>query len=420
MKHLLRPFLALNLLLVFGCQPPSGNQSTPPDQVQVPFDSLQEEPPVFVDTVIIPPVEDEIPDQVIVPPVPEVPQEPVKPPVVEQPKPEMPVVKPPVIKPTVKVLKDVVPFPLGAAIKYNQFKKAGYLETVYSHFKSVTPENDLKIKSLQNAKGEFTFKEADVMVNQLLAKGLRVHGHCLVWDAAVNDYFKNFKGTDKEFEAALKLYVQTVVKHFKGRVTSWDVINEPFLDNGKGFKDKTFIKRIPDYHKKVFVWAHEADPSALLFMNDYNLQFTGVKSKAAVAWFKECQKEGIPVHGVGNQMHVSVNLDVAVFKKAIKMFTDLGLLYHISELEVKVFTPNPTPEQLAVQTNIYKGIFSAYQSVVPAKQQFGITTWGVSKPDWFENAAAGKGKWTDDPLLFGDGFSPSEAYKALMSVYNSK
>jgi endo-1,4-beta-xylanase len=339
---------------------------------------------------------------------------------VEQPKPEpviIPLPKPEPLPPAAaKELKDLLPFTLGVAVQLDQMKQKDYVTNVRKYFKRVTFVNDLKMKSVQNSKGEFNFKEIDKAVDQYLAWGIPVHGHTLVYDAVVNDYFRLFKGTDKEFEAELKRYVQTVVGHFKGRVATWDVLNEPWDVTGN-IQQKVYVKRMGiDYMKKVFTWAHEADPFSLKLLNDYNLQYTGKKTNALVKWLKECKAEGIPVHGVGNQMHTNTSLNLTEFKAAVKMVTDLGLMYHVSELEVKVSNPVPTPAQREAQTKTYLGIFNVVRGI-PEAQNMGITLWGLSKPYWFDNAKAGKGKHIDDPLLLSDNYDPSPAYTSLVASY---
>lgn len=321
-----------------------------------------------------------------------------------------------------KELKNVLPFKLGAAVKASgMLRDKSHKAVFYKYFNSITLENAMKMGQLQPRKGYFDFKTADAIVNDALKKGVRVHGHCLVW-RNVPAWVKNFKGDKADWENLLETHIKTVVKHFKGRVTSWDVVNEFFKKGGglEAANRNIWIEKIgEDVINKAFIWAHEADPDALLFYNDFDLQYTNKKTQSCYDWAKSCKAKGIPLHGIGNQMHTDVNLNLGEFERNTRRFANLGLLIHLSELDVRAgaATLNPAQEQKKAKT--YSEIFRIYSKVVKPKQRYGITTWGVGKADWYLNADAGKGKSVDDPLLLSDKMEETPAYMKLLKDFGN-
>lgn len=319
-------------------------------------------------------------------------------------------------------LKNILPFKLGAAVKVNgMLKDKQYKDVFYKHFNSLTLENAMKMAPLQPKKGVFEFKEADKIVNDALARGIRVHGHCLVW-RNVPGWVKTFKGDKADWENLLKTHIQTVVKHFKGRVASWDVVNEIFKKGGglEPANSNIWIEKIgEDVINKAFIWAHEADPKALLFYNDFDLQYTNKKTQSCYDWAKSCKANGIPLHGIGNQMHTDVNLNMGEFERNTRRFSGLGLLIHISELDVRAGAAKLSIAQEQKKSKTYSEIFRIYNKVVKPNQQYGITTWGLGKGDWFKNAGAGKGKWVDDPLLLSEKMEVTPAYRALVKDFSN-
>jgi endo-1,4-beta-xylanase len=319
-------------------------------------------------------------------------------------------------------LKHLLPFKLGAAVKAGgMLKDKSYKAVFYNYFNSMTLENAMKMGPLQPKEGIFDFKAADVIVNDALTKGIRVHGHCLVW-RNVPAWVKNFKGDKADWEKLLKTHIQTVVKHFRGRVTSWDVVNEMFKKGGglESADKNIWIEKIgEDVINKAFIWAHEADPEALLFYNDFDLQYTNKKTQSCYDWAKSCKANGVPLHGIGNQMHTDVNLNLGEFERNTRRFAGLGLLIHISELDVRVGAATPNSAQEQKKSKAYSEIFRIYNKVVKPNQQYGITTWGLGKGDWYLNAGASKGKWVDDPLLLTEEMAKTPAYMRLVKEFSN-
>ncbi len=401
MRNLCKSLVGIMFVLsIGGCLPPENNSSTQPNNIVV-----QVNRPVVHDTK---------PSQL----------EPLNPPALQQRKPD-PVIEVTIPKPkrsspaAKKHLKDLLPYRLGAAIKGGQMSRKDYSGTVYEYFNSITFENDQKMGGMQPKKGVFNFAAVDKVVNEAIKRGVRVHGHCLVW-RNVPKWVTEFKGDKAAWEKLLKTHIQTVARHFAGRVTAWDVVNEAFVRGGKQ-EENIWSKNIgPDYINKAFIWAHEADPKSLKFYNDFDLQYTNSKTQAVLNWIEACKKNKIPLHGIGNQMHTDVNLNMSEFKNNTKRFIKTGLMIHISELDVSVGSATLNAEQQEKKTKAYKSIYRIIDEVVPVKQNYGVTAWGVDKEGWFKNVnAKSKGKpYVDDPLLLTDEMTESPAYKALVAAYS--
>ena len=321
-------------------------------------------------------------------------------------------------------LKSVVPFPVGAAINIKLLRKhQGYRNTIISQYNSITAENAMKFGKLHPSEDEFRWKDADELVNFAKSNGMRVHGHTLIWSAKNPKWVDAYQGDKKAWKKLLKTHIQTVVKHFKGRVVSWDVVNEAFEDNGK-LKKCVWLDNIgPEYLELAFQYAHEADPKALLFFNDYGQEYGGRKMEAILKMVKDFKARKIPIHGLGLQMHVVVRMSDAGLAKGINLAASTGLLVHVSELEISVRYKKPKvfqmDEELAnLQAHKYRTIFEAFRAI-PKRQQFGITTWNVGDADAFRNGPY-KNKNHDHPMLFDIYYRAKPAYYEVLKAMRSR
>lgn len=317
-------------------------------------------------------------------------------------------------------LKSVVPFPVGAAINIKLLRKhQGYRNKIISQYNSITAENAMKFGKLQPMENDFRWADADELVNFARTNGMRIHGHTLIWSAKNPKWVNAYQGDKKAWKKLLKTHIQTVVKHFKGRVLSWDVVNEAFEDNGK-LKKCVWLEHIgPEYLELAFQYAHEADPKALLFFNDYGQEYGGRKMEAIMKMVKDFKARKIPIHGLGLQMHVVVRMSDTGLAKGIKLAASTGLLVHVSELEISVRYKKPKIFQMDqtladLQAHKYKTVFEAFRSI-PKKQQFGITTWNVGDADAFRNGPY-KNKNHDHPMLFDVYYRAKPAYYEIIKA----
>lgn len=313
-------------------------------------------------------------------------------------------------------LKSALPFPFGAAVNNNLIKnKALYRDLVIKEFNSVTSENAMKFTQLHPAENTYTWTEADYLVNFAEQNGMRVHGHTLIWYKNPPAWVLNYKGDAAAWDLLLKNHVQTVVKHFKGKVASWDVVNEAVAENGT-LRDCIWLQKLgKDYIAKSFIYAHEADPDALLFYNDYGHEFGATKRTAIINLVNELKSNGVPINGIGMQFHTRYNQSDANLAAAINTAAATGLKVHISEIEISM---NPDNIQditfsagLAAQQKAkYEFIVKTYNAI-PKSQQFGITTWNVGDADSWIRGEYNRPDW---PLPFDDNYQRKAAYQGIL------
>ncbi|MFD2934760.1 endo-1,4-beta-xylanase [Spirosoma flavum] len=328
---------------------------------------------------------------------------------------------------SLQTLADASPFPIGFAISPARIlSNAPYRQTVIQEATSITADVAMKPSRISPQKGVYNFDVADQLIEFARSQKKRVHGHTLVWyiDTSPN-WLKQIRDST-ELETTLQTYIQTVGTHFKGKVASWDVVNEAVDNQGIIRKDslnmvgKTLfnVGKVlgHDYVARMFQYAHKADPDARLFYNDYGQETRPAKLAAIVNMAADFKRRGVPIHGLGLQMHISINTPNEGIEKAIQKLAETGLLIHISELDIAV---NPgkkkdflmTQELLEKQYHKYKFVVSTYKKLVPASQQFGITLWGVDDgTSWIPSFC----QCEDAALPFDANFGKKRAYQGFL------
>jgi endo-1,4-beta-xylanase len=317
-------------------------------------------------------------------------------------------------------------FPIGAAISPRFLTSKDTLILV-ENFNSITAENSMKPASLQPKEGEWNWEGADKLVNFAMRHGMKIRGHCLVWHNQTPDWF--FKDGEQPASkelllARMKNHIFKVMEHFKGEVYCWDVVNEAISDNPEEtyrIKDsKWFQIAGEDFIIKAFEYAHEADPEAILFYNDYNCTNPG-KMEKICKMIENLKKKGVTVHGMGLQAHWSIYTPTEnELKTAIDRYSELGLIIQLTELDLSVYKWEEdarkskdgvdmsfTPEKQKLQADQYDMIFR----VLREKKDLitGVTFWGISdKYSWLNNFPVPGRK--NYPLLFDDEMTPKESY----------
>ncbi len=316
---------------------------------------------------------------------------------------------------------------------------------IVSQFNSISPDNALKWERVHPQPDKYDFSVAD----QYVAFGQEHHmfivGHNLVWHNQVPGWvFHDAKGnllTRDALLARLHDHIQTVVGRYKGKIQSWDVVNEALNEDGS-MRQSLWFKIIgPDYIEKAFQYAHEADPAAQLTYNDYNLEFPA-KRKGAIALVKKLQAEGIPITTVGIQGHIHLNRPTPEQEDAaITDFAALGVKVAISELDVDVLPsaghgptadvslrvksdaklnpyvnglPASVQQQLADRYAAFFRVFVKHHSDLSR-----VTFWGVTDADSWLNGFPVPGR-TNYPLLFDRDGQPNSAFQAVIGVAEGK
>jgi endo-1,4-beta-xylanase len=227
-----------------------------------------------------------------------------------------------------------------------------------------------------------------------------------------------------KIDNAMSTWISAIVGRYKADVHAWDVVNEPMADGTSGVRtsknsdqagnDVFYWSDIlgRDYALKAFEYAKAADPSALLFINDYNLESNPAKLDSLIAYVNELKAKGAKIDGIGTQMHISDSKSYTGIREMFQKLADTGLLIKVSELDVRATTNGAeslTDGQSQFQASIYKFIIDSYLEIVPKSQQYGITFWGIDDASSWIN----KAPKLYYPLLWDDNFTRKPAYNAV-------
>ncbi len=317
-------------------------------------------------------------------------------------------------------LPSIAPFKVGCSVNPDLLKNnAAYRATVLKEFNSITEENAMKWGSIHPSQNTYNYADADYIADFAVANNKRLFGHNLLWHAYNPTWLENFQGDSAAFESLLKSHIQTVVGHFKGKAVAWDVVNEAFSDGSGNLRTESiwYKKLGKDYIARAFQYANQADPSAVLIYNDYNQENDQNKLNAILAMVTDFKKRGIPIHGLGLQMHIGLNNSENGILNAISEYAKTGLKIHISELDISV--NGQKDATLTFSTSIadkqkakYQIVVGYYKSIVPTAQQFGITTWNVGDSDSWLRGFIIKNEY---PLLFDDNYAKKPAYDGFVA-----
>lgn len=316
-------------------------------------------------------------------------------------------------------------FPIGVAVS-PQLLKSADAKLILQQFNSMTPENVMKPGPIHPAEDRYNWEPADEIVNFAQLNHLKVRGHTLCWHQQTGDwFFKDASGNPASKDVLLKRlkdHITNVVSRYKGKIYAWDVVNEAIADDSTKFlRDSPWYKICgEDFIAKAFEYAHEADPDAQLFYNDYNSE-RPEKAERIYRLLKKLVDAKVPIHGVGLQGHWSIfEPKESELRNAIKTFSSLGLKIQITELDVSVYKwgkinrelkPDEvysfTPELEQKQIEKYKmafNVFREYKNVIT-----GITFWNLSdKHTWLDNYPVRGRK--NFPLLFDVNLKPKKVY----------
>jgi endo-1,4-beta-xylanase len=337
-------------------------------------------------------------------------------------------------------------FRIGAAINQTQFNEqdARGGPIISAQFNTISPENVLKWESVHPRLDGYNFEQADRYVAFGEKNHMFIVGHCLVWHSQVPPWvFQDDKGAPLDRDGLLKRmreHIMTVAGRYKGRIHSWDVVNEALNDDGT-LRQSPWMRIIgEDYIAKAFDYAHEADPQAELNYNDYSLE-NEAKRKGAVELIKKLKDRGVPITAVGLQGHDNLDWPTVEQQDAtIAAFQALGVKVCISELDVDVLpTANRQPSADVSATAAGTATSNPYTAGLPDSVQqalakryaalFGVylkhrdavtrvTFWGVTDGDSWKNNFPVRGR-TNYPLLFDRAGKPMPAFDAVMQAARS-
>jgi endo-1,4-beta-xylanase len=317
-------------------------------------------------------------------------------------------------------------FLIGASVTPNSLKgQSGAM--IIKEFNTITAENAMKPALIHPEKDRYFWKDTDTIVGFAKRNNMKMRGHTLCWHRQTADwFFKDDEGKQVgkvELLKRLKDHITNVVGRYKGSIYAWDVVNEAIDDDEKKeFRFSLWYEICgEEYIAKAFQYAHEADPEAKLFYNDYNTE-NPVKREKIFLMIKKLKEQGVPIHGVGLQGHWSNKWPSSdELKRTIEKFSSLGLDIQITEMDVSVYgskeniDENPgvfTAEREKDQAEKYKSFFEVF---LKSNKISSITFWNVSdRHSWLDNFPVKNRK--NYPLLFDAALSRKKAYWEVVNL----
>ena len=300
-------------------------------------------------------------------------------------------------------------FKVGVAVSYAKLiENKKYNQIVYSQFNNITPEFGMKPAYIHPEENFFNWDEGDRLVDFCIKNNKNLHGHTLIWHNQLPAWMENYQG---DWQSMFRNHIISIVGRYKGKIHAWDVVNEAFEDDGT-LRNSIWKQHIGDnYISLAFKYAREADPEALLFYNDHSLESKSRKKDAVLKMLQDFKAQGIPIDGIGIQMHVSHTYPTdRLIKNIFECFCETELKIHVSELDV-VINPQgreeePTFNLLKEQKKRIKTIVEAFNQLSP-ENKYGISLWGVSDADSWIRKEFDRSDW---PLLYDDEYRIKPAY----------
>ncbi|MGW4233222.1 endo-1,4-beta-xylanase [Streptomyces sp. NPDC004980] len=286
----------------------------------------------------------------------------------------------------------------GTAVAANHLGEAQYASTLDAQFDSVTPENEMKWDAVEGTRNSFNFSSADQIVSHAQSKGMKVRGHTLVWHSQLPGWVGGLGAAD--LRTAMNNHITQVMTHYKGKIDSWDVVNEAYQDGSSGARRSSpFQDKLGNgFIEEAFRTARTVDAGAKLCYNDYNTDGQNAKSNAVYDMVKDFKQRGVPIDCVGFQSHFNSNSPVpSDYRANLQRFADLGVDVQITELDIE----GSGSAQAASYTSVVNACLAVSRCT-------GITVWGVTdKYSWRSSGT---------PLLFDGNYNKKPAYDAVLAA----
>ncbi|ANZ43396.1 1,4-beta-xylanase [Lentzea guizhouensis] len=284
----------------------------------------------------------------------------------------------------------------GTAVAAQKLGDSTYVNILNTEFNSVTAENEMKWDATEPNRGQFNYTSGDRILNHALNNGKQVRGHALLWHQQQPRWAQGLSGSDLR-QAAIN-HVTQVATHYRGKIHSWDVVNEAFADGGSGGRRDSNLQRTGnDWIEAAFRAARAADPNAKLCYNDYNTDGINAKSTGIYNMVRDFKARGVPIDCVGIQSHLSNNAP-SDYQANLQRFADLGVDVQITELDISGSN----------QANAFGAVTRACMAVARCT---GITVWGIRDTDSWRTG--------ENPLLFTGSGAKKPAYNQVLDALNA-
>jgi endo-1,4-beta-xylanase len=287
----------------------------------------------------------------------------------------------------------------GTAVSAGRLGDSTYTTILDREFNMVTPENEMKWDAIEPSRGSFTFAAADSIVSHASAHGQRMRGHTLVWHSQLPSWVSSITDADT-LRSVMNNHITTTMTHYKGRIYAWDVVNEAFADGSTQLRSSVFQNVLGNgFIEEAFRTARNADPSAKLCYNDYNIEnWFDAKTQGVYSMVKDFKSRGVPIDCVGFQSHFGTSGPPASFQTTLANFAALGVDVQITELDIA-----------QAPTTAYADTVRACLNVARCT---GITVWGIRDSDSWRTG--------ENPLLFDSSGNKKPAYTAVLTALGGR
>ncbi|MEE8217412.1 MAG: endo-1,4-beta-xylanase, partial [Vicinamibacteria bacterium] len=270
--------------------------------------------------------------------------------------------------------------------------------------------------------GEYDFSAADAMVDYALERGARVRGHALVWGrfpgaghpATLEERLTEAADPAALLRRLMREHIHTVVRHFRGRITTWDVVNEPMARFTSGLDTSVFYRTLGrGFVGEAFRMAHEADPDAELFLNEQFMRYGDARQASFLALVDEMRADGVPLHGIGIQSHVVFSrVDIPAFTEFLHAIESRGLAIELTEIDVRLRLFGSAQDPYAAQGEEFRALAQACLTLEACR---GLTVWGISDADtWLDELPPFRWLKPNAPLLFDEALRRKPAYDGVL------
>ena len=314
-------------------------------------------------------------------------------------------------------------FMIGVAVNQRNVSNPDQMALIRQEFNSITAENDMKPQPTEPKEGEFNGENADKIANFARQNGIKLRGHCLMWHSQIGEWMLGDNPTKEVFYQRMKNHIQAVVSRYKDVVYCWDVVNEAMTDDKNSvdpYRQSPMYKLCGDeFIAKAFQYAHEADPKALLFYNDYN-ECDPVKSQRIYNMVKAMKQAGVPIDGIGMQGHYNIyGPTEQEIDNALTLYKSIVKHIHVTELDIRVNEEMGgqlrfSREGVNVTDSVKQHLADQYARVFRVLRKHKdvidcVTFWNLGDRDSWLGAA-------NYPLPFDTEYKPKMAYNYIKDM----
>lgn len=322
------------------------------------------------------------------------------------------------LNPRVPPLKSLTPVPVGCAVTLAELGDPAFQDVLLRNFSQITPTFEMKMNIVMRSDGSLHPDAADQLVAFARGKGLRVHGTSLVWYKHEPQAFKALDWQRDAFRSLYVRWIEGMVGRYRGQIAGWDVVNEPLTHEGDGLRHSLWSQNLgaEGHIVQAFQLAARADPNAVMFLNEYDLENRPAKRKRFLQLVESLLKQGAPIGGLGTQTHLELDRAKGELACTLRDLASFGLPVHVSELDISFSrwkrNPLPREELLRLQADRAMEVAEAF-AALPAKQRYALTLWGLRDADsWLQLPPFDPARG-DMPLAFYDNGTPKPMLRAL-------